>query len=639
MIRTLSVLTTLLLWCIVSYAQENYAINKIPVELKKNADAIVRDYQTSINIKSLTEISVSEKIAITILNEKGIAYSRFCMHYDKLIKPGKIKGILYDAAGEEIKKTKNSDFLDAAKYGYSFYDDDHYKTHDFHYSNYPFTISYETEKTYTTLFLINTWMPKDEYNMAIEKASIDIVSPVQIPLQFKTFHIAEQVERKEENGFNIFHLSQKNIPAEEEDNMNEFTIFPYPALVLTTDTLKLGEVYGSMKSWKSFGKLFYELNKGRDMLPEKTKEVVHKLTDTCTSEFSKISVLYEYVKNTTRYVSIQLGIGGWQTFEAAFVAEKGYGDCKALTNYMKALLHEAGIASNEALVLAGRNKNIKLQENTVFDCFNHVILCVPGTTDTTWLECTGKTTPAGYLSSFTADRDVLVSTPRGGYITHTPVYNATHNYTTRTSTLHVTSTGEIEGNITSTYAGSQYDKEYGHYYLEPTEKTEKYLNSKFNLTSYHIKNFSHSVSTNKYIPCLTVKSEVAGKGNVQQAGNRLFISPVISAVTIETIPIEKSRTKPFKIKESYKISDTTIFIVTGNAYTSEFLPENSQQSYSFGEFQSFFSFENGNTVKYIRMFRLKEGLYAPEHFNDYKKLIKEATAMDRQKEVVLLKKD
>jgi hypothetical protein len=50
----------------------------------------------------------------------------------------------------------------------------------------------------------------------------------------------------------------------------------------------------------------------------------------------KAKLIYDYVQQKSRYVSIQVGIGGWKPMDASDVDRLGYGDCKGLTNYTKA---------------------------------------------------------------------------------------------------------------------------------------------------------------------------------------------------------------------------------------------------------------------------------------------------------------
>src|SRR5690606_27634424 len=125
---------------------------------------------------------------------------------------------------------------------------------------------------------------------------------------------------------------------------------------------------------------------------------VEKLIAGVTDEKEKISILYKYLQQNTRYISIQLGVGGWQPFDAAYVAKNGYGDCKALTNYMQSLLKTAGIPSYYTVVYAGSSgyAQNRFVEDLPSNQFNHVILCVPGMKDTTWLECTSQQSPPGY---------------------------------------------------------------------------------------------------------------------------------------------------------------------------------------------------------------------------------------------------
>src|SRR6185312_11941569 len=128
----------------------------------------------------------------------------------------------------------------------------------------------------------------------------------------------------------------------------------------------------------------------------------------------------------THYVGIELGIGGWQPFDAASVYKQRYGDCKALANYMVALLKEAGIHAYPVLIRAGADAD-PIDTDIACNQFNHVIAAALAGRDTVWLECTSQTLPPGYLSSFTADRNGLLLDDSGGHLVHTPVYGLPEN--------------------------------------------------------------------------------------------------------------------------------------------------------------------------------------------------------------------
>lgn len=131
------------------------------------------------------------------------------------------------------------------------------------------------------------------------------------------------------------------------------------------------------------------------------------------------------MQNRTRYVGIQLGIGGYQPFPAETVDRLGYGDCKALSNYMKALLNATGIESVYTIAGAASNQGITMTDFPTVNQCNHAILCVPLHRDTIWLECTSQTTPCGYMSTFTAELKMNRGTwPKEQYSALTDFYTS-----------------------------------------------------------------------------------------------------------------------------------------------------------------------------------------------------------------------
>jgi hypothetical protein len=171
---------------------------------------------------------------------------------------------------------------------------------------------------------------------------------------------------------------------------------------------------------------------GRDVLPDDIKKKVHELTDHLTDTRQKVYALYNFLQNNTHYISIQLGIGGWQPFPADYVATKRYGDCKALSNYMVALLKEAGIDGKYVVIYGGRDMPDLVGDFPSLQG-NHMITCVPLGKDSIWLECTSQTESPDFMGSFTGDRNAILIDADGGHIVHTPSYSAADNLQCRVS--------------------------------------------------------------------------------------------------------------------------------------------------------------------------------------------------------------
>ena len=108
---------------------------------------------------------------------------------------------------------------------------------------------------------------------------------------------------------------------------------------------------------------------------------------------------------------------------------------------MRYMLKEVGIKSYPALINAGENK---IPADPLFPTspFNHVILCIPGDKDTTWLECTSKNSLPGHLGSFTENKKALLLTEEGGIIVNTPRSSYKNNSVQSINRVHINEEGD-----------------------------------------------------------------------------------------------------------------------------------------------------------------------------------------------------
>jgi transglutaminase-like putative cysteine protease len=123
------------------------------------------------------------------------------------------------------------------------------------------------------------------------------------------------------------------------------------------------------------------------------RALAQELTAGAATERDKVRRLYNWVSRHIRYVSLEIGAGGYIPHAAQSILDNRYGDCKDHVVLLEALLRAVDIASTPALVNLGRA--MRLPELTLLTPFNHVITYVPSLG--LYLDSTARFAPLGTL--------------------------------------------------------------------------------------------------------------------------------------------------------------------------------------------------------------------------------------------------
>ena len=610
----------------------DYNVLLIPQALLKNANVVKRLEEESFELVSASEARYRYKIALTILNEAGEIHSSFYTHYNKFRDLRSFDGDLYDMTGKRIKSVKKSDIKDySGTDDVTLIDDMRYKFHDFYYKSYPYTVVYEIEVKYDGTMFFPTWLPAEKL-MSVEKSRFTAICPSNYNLRYKAFNSAPEPQITEKGNRKTYSWELTNLAAVSTEYASKPLSWLTPRVILGPSEFKMENYSGNMKTWQDFGKFVYELKKGRDQLPQNIKETIHQIADAISDPREKVKRLYEFMQANTRYISIQLGIGGWQPFDATSVATKRYGDCKALSNYMYSLLKEAGIISFYSLIRAGNDQKW-LDEDFPSSQFNHVILCVPIQKDTIWLECTSQIAQPGFLGTFTSDRPALLIDENGGKLVKTPKYYITDNLQSRTIKASIDQEGNLTADVNGYYSGILQERQHEMMHYLSKEKVMELLKEEFDLSTYDVNTFDYK-SENKKVPVVHEALNLNVTHYASVSGKRLFIAPNI--LTRHNNKLQMDSARKYTIVMNYEYGNVdTVMIKVPAGYKVESLPKDVSVTTSFGNYKSQIRV-NGDQITYYRTYEKKSGEFPAEKYSELANFYEQMYKADRSR-VVLVK--
>ncbi|MEP6750965.1 MAG: transglutaminase-like domain-containing protein, partial [Bacteroidota bacterium] len=509
-----------------------------------------------------------------------------------------------------------------------------YKEHDFYYRSYPYTVEYEEEDDIEGIQGFDDWMPLRKPGRSVQNSKYTVVAPKEYKLRYKLSNCTIQPVITETTDKKTYTWEIKNLSALSVESNGPSWNEIVPSVLFAPSDFEVSGYKGNMSTWQDYGKFMYQLIKGRDVLPDNIKAKVHELTDGLKDERQKVYVLYDFLQKNTHYISIQLGIGGWQPFDAAYVATKKYGDCKALSNYMVALLKEAGIKGKYVEIESGYNAD-PLIEDFPSAQGNHVIACVPMAKDTIWLECTSQIESPGYMGSFTGDRKAILIDEDGAHIVSTPRYSAADNIQLRIVNAVISPEGNLDAQVNTRSTGIQQELAHGLLYGSSKEQRDKYLNESLNLPTYQVDKSNYEEEKGR-IPAMKEYLHVTSVGYASVTGKRLFIAPNLFDKTGLKYPSDSIRKYDIVYENAFRDVDSITIIIPAG-YSPESVPQNVKLESRFGRY-AFNLKIDGDKISYNRILEKSRNRFPASDYGDLVKFQDQIYKADHAR-IVLVKKE
>lgn len=576
-----------LIWCAstpVAQAQR-YPVSDIPPNLLPNASAVYRNHETTFRVLSLDEAELTTVHAVTILNAVGDHEATWRDYESSFVKVKSLEGKLYDAKGETLRSSKKSDIKDYGGFADYEFSDVRNKILDLSSNQYPYTVEFKVKKTLKGFFSIPPFEVQP-LGVSVERASCSLIVPKDYGFRWKGVHTNVQPTTAPDKDEVVWTWAFGQLAARPDEMYTPKDMDV--GVLIAPNQVSIEKRVGNFEDWNHIGQFFYDLNKGRTELSEAMRTQALALTAQATTRRDKIEALYRHLQQTCRYISIQIGLGGWQTLDAQFVETKKYGDCKALSNYMKALLAAVDIPSYHAVIYAGDEGAPPLHDDVPIPAFNHMILYVPD--EDLWLECTSRTNPVGHLGDFTSNRQALLLTPEGGRLVRTPSPSAQDNLESAHITLDVDAEGQATIQTRFLAMGERHDY-YRHLNTKERKDIEKAVAQEVGVSVISFKKLEIAAAPDTAQAVLRYDLSTGSYGT--RSGKRLFVPLLKLHPFRRSLPMDDERKADLVMRTTYAYADTIVMRIP-LGHTLESIPNSKTLESEFGRYA--LSFQKGDSL-------------------------------------------
>lgn len=610
---------------------ETQYLEPVPFLYQLGAHSSIRNHEAELTFYDVEHAEYREHGIITILDEEHRDKGQLVLDYGRFRDLETMKLQVRNAEGDVVGAYTIKDAEDYSASGSSFYTDVRYKVLEGYHYSYPYTIEYEYQYKYTGTLNLPGWSPKS-YEQSLLEATFSIIDYTKGNVRYHS----RNVESKPDTIVTPEFVQTRWKLSDQIARKYEPYSPPYPEIfpnvITSASEFKVDKSQGNAASWNTFGKWYYELTEGKRALPQEAKEEVDEILAGSTSEKETVERLYKYMQEQMRYVSIQLGLGGWEPYSAEYVFHNKYGDCKALVNFMQALLEYAGIKAKPALIGRGLHRPSVIPEFPS-NQFNHVVLLVELQDGSEmWLECTSKYMKPGRIGPDNEGKYALIISEEGGELVKTELSEAQQNSQYRVTRVQLAENGTADIYSSLNNVGAMDDNMQRNLRPLSIKKREEWLEKHIDLNDFSLLNYEFKGLEGEHHQT-GYEVELKANNFASASARRLFIPVNQLNQWSVYIPSEESRSTPLQLPYRYSESDSTIFELP-EGYKIESLPNPQVVENNFGRFTlDLFPEEQHVVIKRgLQIFRRE---VSEEEYQDFKDFFSTINKADQSQFVIV----
>jgi transglutaminase-like putative cysteine protease len=245
----------------------------------------------------------------------------------------------------------------------------------------------------------STWSVHTTRLVRRSRLLLDIPAGMHPHIQERNLHFRPRIT--EARGRRVYVWAAQDVPRVERE--------PFAG---EPDTVYAGIDVAGTVTWSDIARWYAGLVRNRSTLTPGLEQKLTELLGGAQTLEDSLKAVHRWVAQDIRYVSLSLGLGGYQPREPGAVFETGYGDCKDKATLFIALLARMRITAYPVLLSSGGDADSTMPSVSQFD---HMIAAVvlPGPRGYQYVDLTAGLAPLGVLPPSEQGGFALIVHPDG----------------------------------------------------------------------------------------------------------------------------------------------------------------------------------------------------------------------------------